>query len=208
MYDFIQDQKLNIKTRGRDYSAMNDYNYGYNPTPYKVLAKIASSGLLSPEDTLIDYGCGKGRTSIFLHEKTGCKVVGIDSDEKRIREAEKNLELYKSVCSKNGTPDGCSIESKIKFIHTKAEDFDPKDGNIFYFFNPFSPKIFEQVLKKISKVKNETKKNMRIIFYYPTDEYEKYFASEKHLTLSGEITCGVFSMWDEDVERVLIFEVD
>ena len=47
--------------------------------------------LLSPENDMkvLDIGCGKGRTSVYLAKKYGCKVVGIDILEDSIEEAGK-----------------------------------------------------------------------------------------------------------------------
>lgn len=44
---------------------------------------------LSPENKIIDCGCGKGRHSVYLAEK-GYDVTGIDISEKNIEEAKKN----------------------------------------------------------------------------------------------------------------------
>ncbi len=55
------DKLLQIHTTGRDDSDSDQYRYPYEPTPYKVLERLANSGLLRKGNTLLDYGCGKGR---------------------------------------------------------------------------------------------------------------------------------------------------
>ena len=55
------DKLLQIHTTGRDDSNSDQYRYPYEPTPYTVLERFANSGLLCRENTLLDYGCGKGR---------------------------------------------------------------------------------------------------------------------------------------------------
>lgn len=193
MNDLIEDMKLKIHTRGSDYSIMDTENYGYDPTPYAALKKLAESGEITKEDTLIDFGCGRGRTGIYLHEHTGCQVIGVDYSWKRIDEAQENLKRY----GKEG----------IRFVHAAAEQFDPKEGTCFYFFNPFAPQVFETVVRNIAKVQHETGTKMKIFFYYPTKEYRHYFASQNLLVQTGEIDCSEASRRDGEFHRILIFAV-
>ena len=59
------DKLLQIHTTGRDDSNSDQYRYPYEPTPYTLLERFANSGLLCKENTLLDYGCGKGRVDFF-----------------------------------------------------------------------------------------------------------------------------------------------
>ena len=60
------DRLLQIRTSGRDDSHADQYRYPYEPTPYCVLERLADSGYLRKGNTLLDYGCGKGRVEFFL----------------------------------------------------------------------------------------------------------------------------------------------
>ena len=60
------DKLLKIRTTGRDDSKADQYRYPYEPTPYSVLERLANSGLIRKNNTLIDYGCGKGRVDYFM----------------------------------------------------------------------------------------------------------------------------------------------
>ena len=63
MTDYEQewDRLLNIKTTGRDDTISDFTRYPYEPTDYSVLEQVANTGLIRKNNTLIDYGCGKGR---------------------------------------------------------------------------------------------------------------------------------------------------
>ncbi len=67
--DIEWDRLLNIRTTGRDDSHSDQYRYPYEPTPYSVLERLANSGYIGKKNTVIDYGCGKGRVDFFLHIK-------------------------------------------------------------------------------------------------------------------------------------------
>ena len=64
--DINWDKLLGIKTTGRDDTNSDEYRYPYEPTPYCVLERLADSGLIGKDDTVLDYGCGKGRVGFFL----------------------------------------------------------------------------------------------------------------------------------------------
>ena len=72
------DKKLGIRTGGRDASLGDEHNLPYEPTPYAVLERLAGCGWIGGENLLLDYGCGKGRVSLFLCRAVGCRTMGID----------------------------------------------------------------------------------------------------------------------------------
>ena len=161
---------MNISTGIIDYSHEDDDNYGYDPTPYVVLNDLIQLELLKKEDVVVDYGCGKGRIEFFLNSQVGCKVIGIEHEEKLIEKANENLKQYGN-------------DENIIFIHSKAEDYVPDEANCFYFFNPFSTKIFRKVLERIGESYKRQPRDILIFFYYSTIEYKLYLRSEPRLEL-------------------------
>ena len=135
MTDTQWEKKLKIRTARSRNHEMDGENSPYEPTPYSVLERLADSGYLSKANVLVDYGCGKGRASVFLAHKTGCRVIGIDYNQHIIEEAEANL---RSSRVKN-----------ITFIHTRAEEYEVIDADSFYFFNPFTDIILRSVIARI-----------------------------------------------------------
>ena len=61
------DDQLGIMTVGRDGSHSDEYHFPYEPTPYRVLERLADSSYLSEDNVAVDYGCGKGRVSLYLN---------------------------------------------------------------------------------------------------------------------------------------------
>ncbi len=51
------------------------------------IAKLAAEGRLSKGKRLIDLGCGTGRWTIPLAERTGCEAVGLDSSAAMLEKA-------------------------------------------------------------------------------------------------------------------------
>ena len=69
------DKLLHIRTMGRDDSHSDEHRFPYEPTPYCVLERLANSGCIRKGNTVIDYGCGKGRVDFFLAYQTSSFVL-------------------------------------------------------------------------------------------------------------------------------------
>ena len=87
------DKLLKIHTMGRDDSNADQYHYPYEPTPYSVLERLANTGIIRKNNTLLDYGCGKGRVDFFLSYQTRCKSVGVEYDERIYNKAVENKKV-------------------------------------------------------------------------------------------------------------------
>ena len=123
------DKLLKIHTMGRDDSNADQYHYPYEPTPYSVLERLANTGIIRKNNTLLDYGCGKGRVDFFLSYQTRCHCVGIEYDERIFAGAEQNRENAVSG-------------ARTQFVLANAENYEvPSDVRFCYFFNPFSVEI-------------------------------------------------------------------
>ena len=90
--EFEWDKKLNINTVGRDAKLEDANHYPYEPTPYSVLERLANSGLIRKGNTLLDYGCGKGRVDFFLSYQNRCQSIGIEYDARVYEKALQNKE--------------------------------------------------------------------------------------------------------------------
>lgn len=190
--DLDWDSKLNISTNVFDYMEEDYQNYGYDPTPYVVLQELVKLDLLKKDDVLVDYGCGKGRVEFFLNNQVGCKVIGIDHSERLLQMAEKNLEKY-------------GENENIIFVHSKAEDYHPDEANRFYLYNPFSTKIFRQVLKRIGQSKENNPREILIFFYYSTIEYKTYLPTEPRIELIKTITFSEEAINDRVPAKLSVF---
>ncbi|MBQ3860980.1 MAG: class I SAM-dependent methyltransferase [Clostridia bacterium] len=189
------DRRWRIRTCGRDTQAEDAHHSPYEPTPYAVLDRIAESGFIGRDNLLVDYGCGRGRVSLMLSHLTGCRSLGIDFNPFLLAAAEDNRASF------TGSADAL-------FLLRDAERFDPPaDADRFYFFNPFSPEILRSVLNRIAGSWYAAPRPMRLLFYYPSDEYVRLLMQGEMFSPDGEIGCGDLFPGNER-ERVLVFRVD
>ena len=189
------DKLLGIHTMGRDDSNADQYRYPYEPTPYLVLERLANTGFIRKENTLLDYGCGKGRVDFFLSYQTRCQSIGIEYDE---RIYEKAVENKESAISSGRTA----------FELAQAEYFQVPDRvDRFYFFNPFSLEILQKAVARILDSYYENPRSMQLFFYYPSDEYISWLMTVDELVFSDEIDCRDLFPGEDLRERIMIFEV-
>jgi ubiquinone/menaquinone biosynthesis C-methylase UbiE len=62
-----------------------------HPGGYDATRKICSMCNINENSTVLDLACGAGTTSLYLSEKYGCKVQGIDISERLIADANTRL---------------------------------------------------------------------------------------------------------------------
>lgn len=192
------DAQLGISTCGRDEHAADDHHAPYEPTPYSVLERLAESGLIGRSDTLVDYGCGKGRVGFGLTRLTGCRYIGIERDADTLRQAQRNLESFSAV----------HPGDRLVFLGMPAEKYPvPADADIFYFFNPFSEEILRAVIRRILDSWYEMPRHLFLLFYYPSDEYVAYLMGVDELQFYDEIDCSDLFPGDGR-ERIMIFEAE
>lgn len=188
------DRLLQIRTSGRDDSHADQYRYPYEPTPYCVLERLADSGYLRKGNTLLDYGCGKGRVEFFLSWQTRCRSIGIEYDE---RIYEKAVENQKRAAA----------AGRVTFELVNAEQFQvPEEADRVYFFNPFSLEILQKVISRIIDSYYAAPRKILLFFYYPSDEYISFLMTVDELTFSDEIDCGDLFQGKDPRERIIIFE--
>ena len=189
------DKLLKIHTMGRDDSNADQYHYPYEPTPYSVLERLANTGIIRKNNTLLDYGCGKGRVDFFLSYQTRCKSVGVEYDDRIYNKAVKNKESAIST-------------GRVSFKAENAEYFAvPKEVDRIYFFNPFSVEILKRVVARILESYYENSRPIQLMFYYPSDEYVSFLMTQDELMFSDEIDCRDLFDGNDSREKILVFDV-
>jgi SAM-dependent methyltransferase len=189
------DKLLQIKTGGRDDTNSDEYRYPYEPTPYSVLERLASTELFGKDDVVLDYGCGKGRVGFFLSYRTKAEAIGIEYDEGIYQSALENR--------KTSVP-----RAKADFVLTRAEEYEvPPEVNRCYFFNPFSVEILRKVLARIIESWYADPREILLFFYYPSDEFMCYLMTVDELDFYDEIDCGDLFEGNDSRERIMVFEL-
>lgn len=187
---------LNIKTAGRDDSQFDGEHHPYEPTPYAVLERLISTGYIGKRSTLIDYGSGKGRVSLFLAHETRCRCIGVEFDE---RLWERSLDNQKTAVA----------GKRVEFIHGDAVAFKvPKEVDCCFLFNPFALHTLKRVLANIFDSVYQEPRRLRFFFYYPYEETEAFLLNHVNLTVEDIIDCRDLFDGTDRREKILVLTVD
>lgn len=166
------DRLLQIRTVGiREWGGNHSLYNRYEPTPYAALEKLFQHYKLHKNDQVVDFGCGRGRVTFYIHHHFKVPVTGIEAHDKTFEEALMNKKTYRKKRE--------HIKAPITLQYELAEQYEIDDeDNCFYFFNPFSIKIFKRVVTNILKSLQKNKRTVELILYYPLPEF-KTFLQEK-----------------------------
>ena len=182
------DKRLHIHTIGREDEANPHYS-PYEPTPYSVLERLAASGHVKRKDHLLDYGCGKGRVAFFMASIVGCRVTGIDHSQKLIDIAKENRRASR-------------LGDRVTLRCCLAEQYEVADENVFFFFNPFSEKVFEGVLRRLAQRRTGT-----LICYYPSEAYITWLNLMPEVEHIDTIDCRDLFNGKDERERIEVFRL-
>ena len=138
--DAVLDRRYGGSCGGTYQGRWNDLGYrGTSSAHYGYLARLFSDHNVSigPDDVLVDVGSGKGRVlNFWLHKGLRNRLVGIEIDERWASFAEQRLHDYPNV----------------EIICGDVFETIPRDGTIFYIFNPFSREVcarFKDLLRDL-----------------------------------------------------------
>jgi len=199
------DRSLNIKTIGiREWGDGEVHYNRYEATPYAALDKLFERYKLDKSDSVVDFGCGRGRVAFYIHNRFHVPVTGIEANDKTYEEALNNIESYRLRAK--------HIKAPIKFKYGLAEQYEIKpEENRFYFFNPFSIKIFRKVVNNILESVKEYPRTVDLIIYYPTVQYKQFLRKDTPFELINKIRIPgktdkrekflIYRLRQQDIER-------
>ncbi len=162
------EKTLNIKTTKEEkWTEKFNYFHPYHATSYEALEELFKNYSISQDDSIVDFGCGKGRLNFYINYYFGANIIGIEMNNEFYEQCLKNKQSYIKSNRK--------LDKKISFMNCLAQDYKISSiDNKFYFFNPFSIQIFRKVVDNILVSYENDLRTIDIILYYPSDDYIYY----------------------------------
>ncbi|MFI3329002.1 MAG: hypothetical protein R3Y05_00795 [bacterium] len=77
-----------------------------------------------------------------------------------------------------------------------------------YFFNPFSIEILKQVLNNIYTSVQKNKREIKLYFYYPSEQYNQLLKNEKNLKHIENIDCTTLFKSEDKREYISIYKTN
>lgn len=193
------DELLNIKTAGDQQGFHASFHYHrYEPTSYQDLEILFKQYELKESDSIVDFGCGKGRLNFYIHYLFQATVIGVEMNEEFYQDAVENKKSYIRKYKNSG--------NQIQFHCCLAEEYpiNPSD-NRFYFFNPFSIQIFMKIIKNILISVEESARDVELVLYYPSEDYIYFLDYHSVFELKQEVTLAGYNRNPQ--ERFLIYRL-
>lgn len=135
------------------------HNFHYQGASYLVLLELFKK---LPDDVknknFIDIGSGKGR-ALFCAEYSGFNnLIGVELDKELVEIANENIDRY--LLKRKESHFTFTCENALNYVI-------PEGTAVFYFFNPFSEKIMQEVEKNISAWQTHNRSEVFIIYVNP-----------------------------------------
>lgn len=192
------EKKLGIRTSEKTDRFLQEACNPYEPTDYEILDRLAGSGYITEANHFLDYGCGLGRSLVFMTSRTGCRSTGIEYDKILCDQAVQNIENSKlSAQYKKG----------IRLVCADARGYQIEDEDRIYFFNPFSEDVLRIVLEKIRNSYYDNPRHICLFYYYPYADQIAALMTVESLSFVDEIDCTDLYKEYDPRERIMIFEM-
>lgn len=201
-YEKQMDRELNIDTSGirewRDEEARKFYNRT-EATPYQAIDKLFEYYKLLSNANFVDFGCGTGRMTFYIHHRFKVPVTGIELNDLTYTDLLKNKKMYSAKHSNN--------KASLEIIQEYAENYSiRKNQNTFYFFNPFTVNIFAKVINNIEQSLLENPRDADIILYYPVYQLQQLMRDRRMFERVGSI--NLQNIFEDEYEKFIIYHFD
>ena len=117
--------------------------------------RIMANFNITPNDAIVDYGCGKGGILISLSKYPFAKITGIEIMPDLVAIAKENIRKL----NLENVDIECCDAAAFKQLH---------EYNYFYFFDPFPCVVMQDVLSNIEKSISEHPRKVTIIYLNPS----------------------------------------
>ena len=125
-------------------------------TRYMIEAQLSAAPIDPQDYSFVDYGSGKGRSTLVAAEYPFKRAIGIEISAELTAIARQNAEQIKSRCT-----------APIEFFCTDARKFLLPEGNLFlHMYHPFGQDILREVLSGIREQAIATEQPRRILIPY------------------------------------------
>ena len=145
-YNFVAANDLGIPIEFEPVSSCSSGN--------SYLGKVLKDLNVTNNDSIVDFGCGKGGAILYMDKFPFEKIIGIEYSQSVFLQAKSNIEKMK--------------KKNIQIIHCDAGCYDDLDDiNYMYMYNPFGLNVMKRVLDNIYKSYRERPRKIIIIYKNP-----------------------------------------
>ena len=125
--------------------------------------------MLGKDAVCLDYGSGKGKVLLIGSEFDFKALRGVEFSGELCDIARQNIKKYFNGQARNVEGEGKSGKiPAIEIYHEDAAEYEVQpEENLFFFFNPFSAEIFQQVMANVEKSLKQHPRTACVIYENP-----------------------------------------
>ncbi len=164
VFDRWNERRYGIRTSGNiapeelGFPTGDQYRGGlYRPSSWRVLRHVFKQLRVSSDDVFVDYGSGMGRVLIIAGHEPFKRVIGVEMSEDLNAIARENLDRNRARLP-------CPNVDVVSANATKWEV--PDDLTIAYFYCPFPPHVFEEVLQQLFASLERRPRPLRLVYFF------------------------------------------
>jgi SAM-dependent methyltransferase len=110
----------------------------YESSGNSYLGKVLKNLPITVNDTIIDFGCGKGGAVLYMSRFPFKKIIGVEYSQPLYLKAKYNVEKMN--------------KKQIEILHGDAGEYtDYENVNFIYMYNPFGQEVIKQILDNLCK---------------------------------------------------------
>ena len=133
---------------------VTDRTHYYVDSSGLAFDRIMAHFHITPDDAIVDFGCGKGGALISLAKHPFRKITGVEIAPEIVETAKANINKLQI---KNVEIECCDV-SDFKQLG---------EYNYFYFFNPFPCTVMREVLVNIEQSLVDLPRKVTVIYLHP-----------------------------------------
>jgi SAM-dependent methyltransferase len=138
-------------------SLSRDYEE-YQPSDYQLIARALDWARPTPDDVLLDYGCGKGRVLFVGAGYPFRRIVGFELCPEMAALGRANV-----AAAHLPTP-----RPPIEILESNAaEEAPPDDATVIFLFNPFYGEVLRETLQRVRESWERAPRDIRVIYIQP-----------------------------------------
>ena len=132
-----------------------DFRAAYVPAHYRRIIASLRHVNVGPADTVVDLGCGLGR-SVFAASWLGARLsVGVEIDADLVAKAQRSQRSSRLK------------DRDIEFVCAPAQTYSLADVTLIYMFNPFGSGIMREVVQQLEVALAQRPRKLRIVYENP-----------------------------------------
>ena len=165
--DRVVDKYLGIDTTGIVFhedleftSAAGGFYQASNWVNLISLGRTFRKLRVTPRDSFIDFGCGKGQILAMAARYPFTRVIGLDLSAKLLEVAQQNIDRIQAKAR-------CG---HLELVNENALDYEiPDDITYAYFYMPFPTEVYEPVVSRLAESARRSPRLIHIIYLLEAD---------------------------------------